>query len=1113
MNTDFCVLGQDGLPEDRDTVSQMTPTSNEQHTSHIPALATLMNLGWNFLPATDCLALRESTRDVVLRPVLKRFLQNHRFSFKGEYYRLSEQAIDQVVRDLGHPSLATGLVDANQAVYDQLTLGITVTEFVDGKRAQPTVPLIDWENPGNNTFHVTEEMEVLSAQGTHTRRPDLVCFVNGIPLVVIEAKRPASGSPDKHMVEEGISQMLRNQKQDQIPHLFAFAQLLLAISATDGRYGTTETKAKFWSKWEDEEFDEAHVAAIKNTPLPDADRERLFQGKPAKLRYYFEALWAKPCLPTEQDKLLVGLLSRERFIEFLRYFVLFDRKVGKIVARYPQVFGIKALLERISGLKPNGARRGGVLWHTTGSGKSFTMVYLCKALLLHEPLKQCRVIVVTDRVDLEKQLAQTFLTGGALGTEIAGKRLGDDLAKVKSGQDLAVRIGQGDERIIFTIINKFASATRLPECYNPSENIIVLVDEGHRSQGGENHQRMRQALPKASFVAFTGTPLLKKERSETEERFGSIIHAYTMKRAVADGTVTPLLYEDRMPVLDVNQAAVDTWFDKTTVALTDDQKADLKRKYAQAGQLYAAQDRIRLNAFDLSVHFSETYKKAGLELKGQLATDSKLAAVRYKQYLDDYGLVTSAIVISSPDTREGHTDTDEANIPLVQKWWADNIQGDARDYEKRLIEDFGTDGPPDILIVVDKLLTGFDEPRNAVLYIDKPLKGHNLIQAIARVNRLHPDKPYGLLIDYRGILKELDTAIRDYRNFEEGTQGGYAVEDIDGLYANVDTQYKRLPQLHDRLWGFFKGVDNTRDQEQFRRVLMPKFESDPEGQDVDVHQALREDFYEAVTEFGMCLKLALSTQSFFEDKSFTEGDIRRYKADLRWFAELRKIARQDAQETVDYSTYEKQIRDLIDRYVSGVDVRPGEKQVVGAVDENPDNWSEEKARNETDKIKTRLRKTIEEDLGDDPYAKKVFSQLLKEAIEKAESLFDYKAQFRLFDDLERDLQQGAVPGVPTEAFGKNRHAQAYYGTFRLVLGEESVDSLSDANREDLVAEAFAIDQAVEQAVAANSLNPGGIEADVRKAMLPSLYKRFGLDPAKEILERVIEVVRAGLVRP
>lgn len=1091
-----------------------TPQGNEQYASHVPALATLINLGWTFLPVAECQALRGSSREVVLRPVLERALRKRTFEFRGERHALSEQAVEQVIREVTTPTLAQGLMSANQRVYDMLTLGVTVTEFIDGKKATPTVALIDWHDIDNNAFHVTEEMEVLSAQGTHTRRPDVVAFVNGIPLAVIEAKRAASGNANKSMVEEGVSQHLRNQKHDEVPLLYAFAQLLFAVSRNDGRYATTHTPAKFWSRWQDEAFDDAHVQGITNRPLSAAAKKALFAGKPPALRAYFDKLWSKPVAPTEQDRLLVGLLDRERFLEFIRLFILFDQKIGKIAARYPQAFGIKALLKRIGGVKPSGEREGGVLWHTTGSGKSFTMVYLCRALLLSEALKHCRIIVVTDRVDLEKQLSGTFLTGGAFGSDIAGKKSGDSLARARSGRELAQRIGQGNERIMFTLINKFATAAKQPECYNPSNNIIVIVDEGHRSQSGENHSRMRLALPNASFIAFTGTPLLANEKSETTKQFGEIIHAYTMKRAVDDGTVTPLLYEERRPQLEVNDKAVDIWFDKVTAALSDEQKADLKRQYTQRGQIYSAQDRIRLNAFDISVHFSETFKKPGLPLKGQLATDSKTSAIRYKQQLDDWGMVTSAVVISPPDTREGHADVAEAQLPLVQQWWRDNVTGEPEDYEKTVIEHFGTDGAPDILIVVDKLLTGFDEPRNAVLYIDKPLKGHNLIQAIARVNRLHPHKPFGYLIDYRGILRELDTALKEYQNFEEQTQGGFAVEDIDGLYANVDTEYKKLPRLHERLLSFFTHIDNRLDPEPYRQVFMPHYETDEDGVEVDVRQAVREDFYAALTAFGMCLKTALSTQGFFADTAFSEDDIRRYKADLGWFSELRKIVRMDAQETIDYSEYESQIRKLIDQHVTGVDVYPsGDPVLIDTVDEtHSDYWSEDKTRNETDKIKTRTKKTIEEKLGDDPYAHKVFSALLQEAIEQADAMFDYHAQFKLLSELEAQVDNREVPGIPTEAFAGNPHAQAYYGTFKLALGDDFA-ALEAEQGDALIDEAYAIDDAVNRAVAENSLNPAAIEQDVRQNLLPQLFQRVGLDAAKQILDDVVQIIRNGVAKP
>ena len=769
--------------------------------------------------------------------------------------------------------------------------------------------------------------------------------------------------------------------------------------------------------------------------------------------------------------------------------------------------GAKAILSQVSHQKPDGGREGGVIWHTTGSGKSNLMVFLTKALLLDEELSRCRIIIVTDRVDLEKQLAATFMTGGAFGSAVATKKEGET-SKVQSGRDLAKRIGTGSERIIFTLLQKFNSATKLPECKNTSDKIIVLVDEGHRSQGGENHERMRQALPNAAFIAFTGTPLLKEDK--TRNKFGPILHAYTMQDAVEDGAVTPLVYEERRPVVNINDAAIDAWFDKITTDLSDSQKSDLKQKYSSRGKIYGAANRIDLIAYDIAVHFTENFAKLKLGLKAQLATDSKLSAIRYKKALDETGMLTSAVVISAPDTREGHDDTDDAKTPEVQTWWKMNVGNDPEGYETDVIERFSTDGAPDILIVVDKLLTGFDEPRNAVLYIDKHLKGHNLLQAIARVNRLHEAKQFGYLIDYRGILAELDTSIQDYTDLASQTQAGYEIDDLVGTVTNVSVEYKRLPGLHDALWAIFCVVQNKQDIEQFRRVLVPRTYEDGAGYSIDANQKVREDFYDALTEFGMCLKLALSSRTFFEDGAFDEKTIQVYKRDLRFFTELRVQAKRDAQETVDFSEYEDQIRRMIDKQVIGQEVVDPEGYIrvgtLGQADDQED-WSDEKTRTEADIIKTRIRKTIEQDLIDDPYAQRVFSELLNEAILAAEAMFDHPGkQYVMFKDLEEQVAARNTPGVP-DRFADHPRAQSYYGAL--------LEQLAGAEQEEevLVAEAMHIDSTVDDAVQTHSINPGSIEAEIRKALLPRYFKFLGgLDAANALINQIVGIVRAGANR-
>ncbi|MDE9548369.1 type I restriction endonuclease subunit R [Xenorhabdus bovienii] len=1086
---------------------QIAPKFQEEYSAKLPALALLSNLGWTYISPQQALSARAGKADqVVLNQILREQLAKRTFIFAGKEHAVSEKAIDSLVAEVNSPALNQGLITANEHLYNHLLYGISVTEFIDGKRANPTISLIDWNNPHNNSFVFTEEFSVTRANGIEARRPDIVCFVNGIPLVVIEAKRPDGNAKKGPTIDEGISQSLRNQRHDEIPRLFAYSQILLSINGHDGRYGTCGTPTKFWATWREDDISDLEMLAIKNRKLTAQQIDSIFSHRPgACLEWYKKLIAAGELALTGQDQLLISLLLPERLLDMARFFTLFDKRAGKVIARYQQVFSIKRLLQRIETKNPDGSRNGGVIWHTTGSGKSLTMVFLSKALILSETLKQCRIVVVTDRVDLENQLSRTFISTG----ELAGKRDKTD-AIATSGRRLAEQIGKGTERILFSLIQKFNTATRLPECVNTSPDIIVLIDEGHRSHGGESHQRMKQALPNAAFVAFTGTPLLKDDK--TTNKFGPIVHAYTMQRAVEDKTVTPLLYEERPPELNVNERAIDSWFDRITEGLTDKQKADLKRKFANKGQIYNADDRIHLIALDIANHFVKNIDDG---LKGQLACDSKAAAIKYKKYLDEAGLFESAVVISSPDTREGNTEVDESAIPDVTKWWKDNVGSqDEQAYARNVIDRFDKDDSLKLLIVVDKLLTGFDEPKNAVLYIDKPLKGHNLIQAIARVNRLHPKKKFGLLIDYRGILKELDTTIEDYQKLASRTQGGFDIDDLVGLYGQMSTEYKRLPQLYKNLWAIFAGVKNKNDIEQLRQVLVPRTE-EKYGEMVDVHLKVREDFYEALTQFASCLKVALQSATFFEDKSFSEEDRQHYKETLRQFTSLRQLVKQDAGETVDYDQYTEQVKKLLDKHVVGVEVRePDGVYEVSKMGQRPEEWSEDKTRNETDIIKTRVTRMIEQDLRDDPYAQEAFSKLLRLAIEEAEKLFDHPLkQYMLFREFEEQVQDRRLNEIP-DVFSGNHHAQAYFGVYKKVLPE--VFAVTDSQVIDKwVKLAFEVDQAVDISVAENSINPQNIEADIRKKLLPMMFKECkaiggGMDQAKKIVEMIVQITRVGL---
>ncbi|HQR95282.1 MAG TPA: type I restriction endonuclease subunit R, partial [Thiotrichales bacterium] len=670
------------------------------------------------------------------------------------------------------------------------------------------------------------------------------------------------------------------------------------------------------------------------------------------------------------------------------------------------------------------------------------------------------------------------------------------------------QIGKGNERIIFSIINKFGTAIGLPECYNDSPDMIVLVDEGHRSQNGENNIRMQQALPKAAFVAFTGTPLLKDDK--TENKFGQIIHSYTMQQAVADGTVTPLLYEERIPELNTNDAAIDAWFDRISSPLNDKQKSDLKKKFAQKGQVYQAEGRIELIAYDISDHFLN-FKALGL--KGQLACDSKASAIRYKQLLDKIGKVTSVVAMSPPDTREGHDDIDTESSDLVQNWWKSNVGSqDEKTYTKNIIAAFAKEDGPDLMIVVDKLLTGFDEPKNTVLYIDKPLKQHNLIQAIARVNRLHAQKQFGYLIDYRGILKELDTTIADYQDLAKRTQGGFDIDDLKGLYQQMETEYKKLPRLYSELWAVFADVRNKQDGAALRAHLAPKMDN-VDGQVVDTNLKKRDDFYEALTSFTNVLKVALQSASYFDDKSF-DSKRQVYKDTLKMMVQLRQQVRQDAEETVDYDQYANDIKALLDKHIGGLRVLEAEGvYLVGdmGIKVQPDTMTDEEARNKKDVITGRVTRMIEQDLADDPYAQAHFSKMLKDAIDQAKAMFDAPVkQYMLFADFEQKVKDRNVEGIPQDKLAKiepstKRHVQAYYGLF--LKHYEASLPISEENCFDY---AIKIDEVVRKSVAEYSINPQEIENQITIGLLPLLFQELGIEKAQAIIHDVIKITLLGL---
>ena len=477
--------------------------------------------------------------------------------------------------------------------------------------------------------------------------------------------------------------------------------------------------------------------------------------------------------------------------------------------------------------------------------------------------------------------------------------------------------------------------------------------------------------------------------------------------------------------------------------------------------------------------------------------------------------------MSPPDTREGHTEVDVESKDIVQNWWLQNVAPnygmDDVQYTKDIIEAFSQDDGPDIMIVVDKLLTGFDEPKNTVLYIDKPLKSHNLIQAIARVNRLHSNKQFGYLIDYRGILKELDTTIEDYQNLAERTQGGFDIDDLAGMYSSMQSEYKKLPMLHSKVWAIFSDVTNKQDGHALRQSLSPKMQ-ERNGVVVDTNLKKRDDFYSALTEFANTMKVALQSASYFDD-AFFDNKRELYKKDLKAFVELRKQVREDANETINFDEYEDDIRNLLNKHIAGIDVKePEGAYLVGNMgkDIKPEQLSDDEARNQTDKITSRVTKMIEVDLADDPYAQEHFSKLLKQAIEDAKAMFDAPVkQYMMFADFEQDVKARKMPDVPNafvdQSGAHNKHAQAYFGLFKHLFGDEFLAD-NQLTEEGLVKYAFEIDEIVNTAVTENSLNPAQMEKAITSGILKLLFRDIGVDKAKKLAQEVINIARLGLSR-
>ena len=991
-----------------------TPSFKEDHISQIPALQMLVKLGYTYLNPAEAERLRGGkSTNVILEDVLKKQLKEIN-SIKVSAHKTSlftDENIDRGVLALKNLPMNEGYIASCEKAYNLLTLGQALEQSVDGDKKSFTLQYIDWKNINNNVFHVTEEYSVMRSTSKEHYRPDIVLFVNGIPLCIIECKRPDMKDP----LKQAISQHLRNQQEDGIRSLYVYSQLTLSIATQDAAYATNATPEKFWAKWQ-EKFDDSSeelaykskLESIKNEPLSVDVSNQMFSDRFKYVRRYFDALESNQVLTTVQDEYLYGLCRPERIMDFVFNYILFDNGEKK-VARYQQFFAIKKSMKRIKNIE-QGKRSGGVIWHTQGSGKSLTMVMLAQAIAMEPSIRNPKIVLVTDRTDLDDQITKTF------------RKCGRFVENASTGQRLVELLESKSDAVVTTIINKFNAAIRKISKPLESHDIFVLVDEGHRTQHGTFNIDMQKTLPNACFIAMTGTPLFKKDKS-TAGKFGGIIDAYTVDQAVNDKAVVPLLYEGRLPLQDVNSSPLDIFFGMVSEPLTEYQKADIKKKFARHDHLNSAEQKMRMIAWDISYHFRENWQ-GKTPFKGQLVCDKKVNAIKYKEYLDEIGIVSSAVLISSMDEREGEDSAYEKSTEKENQFWKKMMDehGNAKSYEKNIINRFKNQKDPEIIIVVDKLLTGFDEPKNTVLYLTRNLQGHKLLQAIARVNRLYPDKEFGYIIDYYGVIENLGDALQVYSSFDD-----FDKEDLTGTLTNINEEVSKLPQKHAEVWDIFKTVANKRDAEAYQLILKD--------------EAVRVVFYDKLASFAKCLKMALSSIQFH--KEVDEKAISRYKEDLAMFLKLRLAVVERYSDEVDYKQYEGQIQKLIDTHITTEKIETI-TQLVNIFDR--DKFQEELEHTtgkaaKADKIASRTSKHITEKMDEDPAFYKKFSQLLKETIADYEAKRISEAQYLTkVQDIMDNVLTRTDNDVPDTLVGKEE-AKAFYGITKELLSEKIQDEV------------------------------------------------------------------------
>lgn len=881
----------------------------------LPFIEQLQSYGYIYMKGSELDAERNGRGSIVLETRLFN-------AIKRLNHWISDVNIEKVVKQLVALQ-AEDLWDANKTMYDWLFgQGISILQDLGGGKKNQTVRLFDFENMDNNEFLVVNQVSYTNANGTI--RPDIVLYINGLPLVLIECKSPKLKWDQQ--LPEGVRQFDRYRETHE--KLFWYNQILIVTSRDRARAGTILARPQHYGLWKD--------------PYPLTMQEVGSERA--------------------QDILVAGMFRKEAIMDLMRNFIVFDGKVKKL-ARYQQYRAVNKAIDRIME-EDKPSLRGGVVWHTQGSGKSLTMVYLAMKLRRVPSLENPMIVVVTDRQDLDDQITKTFQQCGF-----------PNPTQATSVADLKHQLGKGPGTTIMTLIQKFQGAENeegIPDfpVISQAKNIIVMTDESHRSQYKGLAMNMRKALPNATFIGFTGTPIEKKKRSTTG-KFGSYIDKYTIEQAVEDGATVQIYYESRLPNVHVKGDSLDEIFNRVFFEYDEDTREKIKQKHVNEELILTAPERMEEIALDIVRHFESHILVNGY--KAQVVAVSRMAAVKYKQLIDQYaaGQFETAVIFSA-----GHNDGKELRQYHITK-----------EEEKKLIERFKKPFSEDklaMLIVCDKLLTGFDAPIEQVMYLDKPLREHNLLQAIARTNRRYDDnKTYGLIVDYFGVSRFLDQALEIFSS-----------NDVKGALHSIDDELPRLEQRHRSAMRFFDGLKKTQREESVLRLS-----------DEDV----RADFEIAYKRFAESM-----------DKVMPSPKAQPFVGDLKHLGLIRQLAKSrfSVDDGLDISDCGEKVRELVYKHLQseGIEVREPVSILDAAFKEEVEHnvLPETKAAQIEHAIKREISVRMEED--------EVFYTSLKEKVEDLLTRFKerqmdiyelldklYAAREEILSKVEGQTQSGLKP--------------------------------------------------------------------------------------------------------